>query len=63
MTQLSPLRSRLSSFENAYSVAVQLRETTGRKQFIVWTGNPIQPFRVSPTLPVDDDEHLLARVA
>ncbi|QCB53926.1 hypothetical protein E5675_05420 [Sphingopyxis sp. PAMC25046] len=51
MIALSPLRARLASFDHAYAVAIQLRGTTGRGQFILWTGNPIQPFRVSPTLP------------
>lgn len=62
MTQLSPLRARLASFEHAYSVATQLREATGRDQFVVRTGDPIQPFRVITTRPLDH-EHLLVRVA
>lgn len=44
---ISARRNRLASFENAYAVAVQLRETTGVDQFVVRTDNPIQPFRVS----------------
>ncbi len=59
---LSPLRSRLASFDTAYSVACQLRETTGTDQFVVRTGNPIQPFRVSRHLP-DNTETILALVA
>lgn len=37
----------LASFENAYAVAIQLREATGVDQFVVRTGNATQPFRVS----------------
>lgn len=59
---LSPRRQQLASFEHAYAIAVQLREATGRDQFVVRTGNPIQPFRVVTTLPAND-EHLLVRVA
>lgn len=59
---MSSRRNHLASFENAYAVAVQLRETTGVDQFVVRTDNPIQPFRVTrraPQLP----ETLLALVA
>lgn len=62
MTTLSPLRARLASFENAYSLAIQLRKATGRNQFVVRTGNSCQPFRVTEMPPVND-EHLLVRVA
>lgn len=62
MTSLSALRSKLCRFEHAYACAVQLRKATGRNQFVVRTGNPLQPFRVSETMPADD-EHLLVRVA
>lgn len=62
MTNLSPARARLASFEHAYSVATQLRESTGRDQFVVRTGNTIQPFRVTTTRPLDH-ERLLVRVA
>jgi len=44
---LSARRGSLSSLENAYAVAIQLRESTGIDQFVVRTDNPIQPFRVS----------------
>lgn len=47
----SARRSALASFENAYAVAIQLRETTGIDQFVVRTDNPIQPFRVSRHRP------------
>jgi hypothetical protein len=62
MTAQSSLRARLASFDHAYAVAIQLRNATGRNQNIVWTGDPIQPFRVSPTLPTLG-EQLLVRVA
>lgn len=59
---LSSRRQRLASFENAYAVAVQLREATGAEQFVVRTGNPLQPFRVSPLRP-GRAETILALVA
>jgi hypothetical protein len=59
---LSARRERLASFENAYAVAVQLRETTGVNQFVVRTGNPVQPFRVSRREP-QHPETALALVA
>ena len=59
---LSGTRRSLASFENAYAVAIQLRETTGVDQFVVRTDNPVQPFRVSRCRP-HHPEHLLALVA
>ncbi len=47
----SPGRCSLASFENAYAVAVQLRETTGVDQFVVRTCDPARPFRVSKREP------------
>jgi hypothetical protein len=58
----SSRRRLLSNFDNAYAVACQLRETTGADQFVVRTGNPLQPFRVSRHLP-DNTETILALVA
>jgi len=58
----SARRTRLASFENAYAVAVQLRETTGIDQFVVRTDNPVQPFRVSRHSP-QHPETVLALVA
>lgn len=58
----SARRTRLASFENAYAVAVQLRETTGVDQFVVRTDNPVQPFRVSRHSP-QHPETVLALVA
>jgi hypothetical protein len=62
VAMLSSARSALAGFENAYSVAIQLRETTGVDQFVVRTGNPIQPYRVSRIAP-NSPETLLALVA
>ncbi|PJG47230.1 hypothetical protein CAF53_02470 [Sphingobium sp. LB126] len=53
MHKLSPLRARLASFEHAYALAWQLRRSTGRNQFIVRTGNPLQPVRVVDRPPSD----------
>lgn len=57
----SPKRT-LASFENAYAVAIQLRRATGVHQFVVRTGNLLQPFRVSRRMP-DEPELILATVA
>lgn len=62
MIPLSPLRAKLCAFENAYACAIQRRSATGRNQFVIRTGNPIQPFRVTATLPVDDED-VVVRVA
>ncbi len=59
---LSARRGSLASFEHAYAVAIQLRETTGVDQFVVRTDNPVQPFRVSRCRP-HHPEHLLTLVA
>lgn len=58
----STRRNSLASFENAYAVAVQLRETTGVDQFVVRTDNPVQPFRVTRRQP-SHPETVLALVA
>lgn len=44
---LSARRNALASLENAYAVAIQLRENTGIDQFVVGTDNPLQPFSPS----------------
>lgn len=62
MSVLSPLRQRLNSFENCYAVATQLRRETCVDQFVVRTGTPLQPFRVTVRRPGNDEE-LLAWVA
>ncbi|OAN53504.1 hypothetical protein [Sphingobium sp. TCM1] len=48
---ISPKRSALASYANAYAVAVQLRRATGRPQYVLRTGNPLQPFQVTSTGP------------
>jgi len=53
MQSLSPLRSRLASFEHAYALATQLRRATGRDQFVIWTCDPLQPVRVTAAPPED----------
>jgi hypothetical protein len=59
---LSPRRAQLASFEHAYAVAVQLRERSGIDQFVIRTGNPEQPVRITTECPTDG-AHLLAMVA
>ncbi|KTF67874.1 MULTISPECIES: hypothetical protein [unclassified Sphingomonas] len=55
---LLPLRGTLASFENAYAVAVQLRAASGAEQFVVATGNDVQPFRVTPEPPLSRETFL-----
>ena len=55
-------RGKLASFENAYAVAIQAREASGADQFIVATGDPFQPFRVSRDRPAGP-ERIEAMVA
>ncbi|WP_298673151.1 hypothetical protein [uncultured Sphingomonas sp.] len=59
MNGLSTARATLATFGNAYSVAVRLRETTGRNQYVVRTGNAFQPFRVTTALPANDEDVLV----
>lgn len=59
---LDPRRADLASFENAYAVAIRLRERTGLDQFIIRTGNPMQPVRVTTRRPANT-ETTLAMVA
>ena len=61
MLPLSPLRAKLASFEHAYALAIRLRRTTGIDQYIVRTGDPLQPVRVMHQ-PPEPSEWLLARV-
>ena len=61
MTYLSPLRARLASFEHAYAVAICLRRQTGRDQFVIHTGDPLQQVRVSAS-PAPDGARLMALI-
>ncbi|HUD92508.1 hypothetical protein [Sphingobium sp.] len=51
MQTLSPLRARLASFEHAYRLATRLRCATGARQYVVATGDMLQPVRVTDRLP------------
>ncbi|OUC53599.1 hypothetical protein CA262_20825 [Sphingobium sp. GW456-12-10-14-TSB1] len=62
MVPLSPLRGRLAGFPNAYACAIQRWTATGRNQFVIRTGDPVQPFRVTEARPAND-ENLVLRVA
>lgn len=62
MSSLSPLRDKLAGFPNCYAIALQRQKATGRNQFVIRTGVPIQPFRVTEAHPLRDDD-LVLRVA
>jgi hypothetical protein len=47
----SSKRAALASYDHAYAVAVQKQRETGRPQFVLRTGDPLQPFRVSNSGP------------
>lgn len=47
----SAKRALLASYDRAYAVAVQMQRETGRPQFVLRTGDPLQPFRVSNSGP------------
>jgi hypothetical protein len=59
---LSPRRLQLSSFENSYKVAIQRRKHSGTRQYILRTGDPLQPFRTTSRPPARS-EFILALVA
>jgi hypothetical protein len=59
---LSPRRGQLASFAHAYRVAIQQRRCSGVHQFVVSTGDPLQPFRTTNG-PPHRTERLLALVA
>lgn len=61
MSSVSPLRARLASFEHAYALATRLRRVTGDYQFVIRTGDAMQPVRVASN-PPRPDEVLLALV-
>ena len=52
---LSICRARLASFEHAYAVAVQRKTHGGRDQFILATGDAVQPYRITSRRPSDGD--------
>ena len=60
--RLPPRRADLASFANAYAVAIRLRECSDVDQFVVRTGNPLQPVRITSLRPTSD-QHMLAMVA
>src|SRR3546814_1026046 len=47
MQPCSSKRAALASFDHAYAVAIRMRHATGHPQFVLRTGDPLQPFRVS----------------
>lgn len=53
MNIVSNLRRDLASFDNAYAVAVRLKETTGTDQYVVKTPDASRPFCVSQGAPRD----------
>ena len=58
---LSPRRHLRSSFDRCYAVGIQRRMHSGVNQFILRTGNPLQPFRTTSRAP-KRDERLLHRI-
>ena len=48
-------RARLASFDHAYAVAVQRKTHGGRDQFILATGDALQPYRITSRRPSDGD--------
>jgi hypothetical protein len=53
MNTVSIQRRRLASFDNAYAVAVRLKESTGNNQYVVKTPDASRPFRVAHSPPRD----------
>ncbi|WP_176598792.1 hypothetical protein [Sphingobium sp. 15-1] len=62
MPALSPLRARLAGVSHSYAIAIRRRAATGRNQFVIRTGDPMQPFRVTETCPANGEELLLCVV-
>lgn len=62
MQPCSSKRAALASFDHAYAVAIRMRHATGHPQFVLRTGDPLQPFRVSSTGP-QRDQALMTLVA
>lgn len=59
---LSARRHQLASFEHAYRLAIQRRRASGIQQFVIRTGDPMQPFRTTSRVPAKS-ESILALVA
>lgn len=59
---LSPHRQLLSSFDHCYAVGIQKRRHSGMNQFILRTGNPLQPFRTTSRAP-KRSERIVALIA
>lgn len=59
---LSPRRQQLSSFDRCYAVGIQKRRHSGVNQFILRTGNPLQPFRTTSQVP-KRHERIVALIA
>jgi hypothetical protein len=53
MKSVSFPRRHLATFDNAYAVAIRLKESTGADQYVIRTPNAAQPFRVLPSAPRD----------
>ncbi|WP_263588840.1 hypothetical protein [Sphingopyxis sp. GC21] len=62
MSHLSPLRARLAGFDHAYALAIRLSSLSDCDLFVVRTGNPIQPYRLTAKPPANDEQMVL-RVA
>lgn len=55
---LSPLRQRLSSFDHAYRMALQLRHATGIPHYVVHGLAPLQAYKVTTRPPAWPDRWL-----
>ncbi len=53
MNTVSTQRGRLASYDNAYAVAIRLKESTGNNQYVVKTPDASRPFRVAQSPPQD----------
>lgn len=53
MNTVSIPRRHLATFDNAYAVAIRLKESTGDDQYVVRTPDAAQPFRVLRSAPRD----------
>lgn len=61
MTELSPVRARLASFDHAYAVALQCLRHSGIPHYVVRGNTPLQAYRVT-TRPPDLPDRWLAMV-